>query len=223
MGEYYEWCNVDKNERISPHDFQCGSKRYETSWEGNPFLMALFELMETDWKGDKIVWLGDEALEPGQEIPVISDLYRKAAASGYSCLTDYQYEKMQNIDKQFRKARDMVMNAYRVYQIYGDTDEMEEYGLAFENPEEGCFHREGVWFRYVINETKKEYVDQHEKYHADADGGASGFPSLLGFGRMYPEGGAWLGDQFTLSDTAPGEGYKQIHIKEIFEHNGRTR
>lgn len=60
MGEYYDWVNIDKKEYICPCDFGLGNKLHETAFAGNHFLGALYNLLSSDWKGDAIVFLGDE-------------------------------------------------------------------------------------------------------------------------------------------------------------------
>ncbi len=60
MGEYYDWVNVDKKEYICPSDFNLGNKLYETAFAGNHLLGALYSLLSSEWKGDSIIFLGDE-------------------------------------------------------------------------------------------------------------------------------------------------------------------
>ncbi len=60
MGEYYDWVNVGKKEYICPSDFNLGNKLYETAFAGNHLLGALYSLLSSEWKGDSIIFLGDE-------------------------------------------------------------------------------------------------------------------------------------------------------------------
>ena len=60
MGEYYDWVNIDKKEYICPSDFDLGNKLHESAFAGNHFLGALYNLLSADWKGDSIVFLGDQ-------------------------------------------------------------------------------------------------------------------------------------------------------------------
>ena len=49
-----------KKEYICPYDFDLGCKRVESSYKGNPLLCALRELFSQEWKGDKVIFIGDE-------------------------------------------------------------------------------------------------------------------------------------------------------------------
>ncbi|MBR4544151.1 MAG: hypothetical protein IKO53_08080 [Lachnospiraceae bacterium] len=60
MGEYYEWVNNDKKERICPGDFGLGNKLHESISADNHFIGVLYDLLSSDWKGDAIVFLGDQ-------------------------------------------------------------------------------------------------------------------------------------------------------------------
>ena len=60
MGIYYAWVNVDKKEYIDPYDFGCSVKEWDTIYADNILLGALYSLLNNEWKGDAIIWLGDE-------------------------------------------------------------------------------------------------------------------------------------------------------------------
>lgn len=64
MGEYYDWVNVDKREYLSPSDFGFGSKLHESMQRKSEFLSALYLLLATDWKVNRVIFLGDEGDMP---------------------------------------------------------------------------------------------------------------------------------------------------------------
>ena len=87
MGQYYRAFNLTKKKIISSHDTKMpddewgsGSKLLEHSYKGNPFVGAVCELLKSDWRGDRIAWIGDyhESGEVG-DIPT----WEEADAQGY--------------------------------------------------------------------------------------------------------------------------------------------
>lgn len=66
MGQYYQAFNLTKKLVVSSHetkeegdDWGSGSKLLEHSYKGNTFVGAICELLKSDWRGDKIAWIGD--------------------------------------------------------------------------------------------------------------------------------------------------------------------
>ena len=64
MGEYYSWVNVDKKEYFCPDEFGCGNKLHESMGKDSLPLSVLHSLLEDEWKGCRILWLGDECTIP---------------------------------------------------------------------------------------------------------------------------------------------------------------
>lgn len=84
MGEYYDWVNIDKKEFISPIDFDQGSKRYESFLKDSTILKVLYTLLDNEWKGDHILWLGDEGVIPADSSnETINSLYQQTVKCGY--------------------------------------------------------------------------------------------------------------------------------------------
>lgn len=59
MGQAFMAVNFDKKEKLNPHDYDNGYKLMEFSYQGNNFVGALEELMSNDWKGDRVLVIGD--------------------------------------------------------------------------------------------------------------------------------------------------------------------
>lgn len=57
MGQYYKYFNLDKKVCLAPR----GLKLTEHSWMGNNDVLALLQLVKTEWKNDRIIQLGDYA------------------------------------------------------------------------------------------------------------------------------------------------------------------
>lgn len=61
MGQYYIIANVDKKEFLHPHNYGCGMKLTEWSYQGNHLVNAMLNLMKNRWKGDRVFVVGDYA------------------------------------------------------------------------------------------------------------------------------------------------------------------
>ena len=61
MGQYYMIVNVNKNQVLFPHDFDCGNKLMEWAYIDNYLTNALMHLMGSIWAGDRVYVVGDYA------------------------------------------------------------------------------------------------------------------------------------------------------------------
>ena len=103
MGEYFDWVNVNKREHISPGDFDYGNKFHESLHKNNPFLRALYELLSGRWKGDPVVFLGDEAKIPKDTTyGLLHDLLGQAGTEHYY---DFVCENYRNVSCLFRDVK----------------------------------------------------------------------------------------------------------------------
>ena len=59
MGQYYKAVNIDKKEYVRPHAYDNGAKLLEHSYIKNDFLGVVTTLLKKEWKGDRVIWLGD--------------------------------------------------------------------------------------------------------------------------------------------------------------------
>ena len=222
MGEYYNWVNVDKKEYICPGDFDYGNKFHESMHKDSVPLHALHSLLIDEWKGDRILWFGDECPVPEQSSNnVIRELYAQTKAFGYpGDAFDMICESYRNVSCFFREAekdvREEIGYYLDEYRETGKLDNYNEYGIDLENPYEGLFLKTGRRYRFTINDTKKIYYALDETDILFQDHTKNDFsdplPILMGYGRI-TEPGEWLGDLIGVSDQRP-EGYSLI--KEIY-------
>ena len=209
MGEYYNWINVDKREFLSPGDFDYGSKQWESLGEKNELLSALYELLDSDWKGDHVIWFGDEKSVPeNSDNAVLRTLYDQSVEYGLpGDGFDTVCETYHNISGLFKRAEERVLEEIQIFleERMRPTlfDYNNEYLIDPGNPYKGLFQREGKRFRYIINETKRVcyspdstvFYDEQGHEHSYSDP----FPLLMRFGRV-KEPGIWLGDIIRVSD-----------------------
>lgn len=88
MGVYYLIANVDKKELLSPHDFGSGAKMAEWCRQGSPVVLALLNLLEGRWKGDRVCVISDYALAT-YDSPYREALSRILRESGVTSLYVY--------------------------------------------------------------------------------------------------------------------------------------
>lgn len=61
MGEYFSWVNIDRREYIRSGDFSDGMcKLYQTTWYGCMGHRAFCTLIGEEWKGQRMLYLGDQ-------------------------------------------------------------------------------------------------------------------------------------------------------------------
>ena len=83
MGEYYNWINVDKREYICPADFDYGNKFHESIHKDSIPLCALHTLLNDEWKGDHVLWFGDEcSVFNSHSSNIIRTLYAQSVKFG---------------------------------------------------------------------------------------------------------------------------------------------
>ena len=208
MGEYYNWVNVDKKEYICPGDFGYGSKSMESSAKDGVVMRALREMLFCEWKGDRILWVGDECDIPENTAPELFDLLRKHSEElgYYNNIFDTIYESYTNVSCLFKDAEECVRREIMYYieeWREGNSDVINEYGIWPDNPYEGLFKREGRDFKYTVNYTKNicYCFDQTKVLYADGSVCSYNDPlsQLMGYGSVLEPGG-WLGDIIGVTD-----------------------
>ena len=218
MGEYFDWVNVNKREYICPGDFDYGNKFHESLHKNNSVLRGLYELLSRRWKGDPVVFLGDEA-EISKDTPygLLRDLLAQAGTNHYH---DFICENYRNVSYLFRDAEKEVREGISNY-IYdikdrGSFEYANEYGIDIRRPFAGLFSLKGRTFPYIINHTKGVYYSLSETPILYQDGVvcdyADPLPILLGYGRS-AESGLWLGDVVGVSDEISSA---YTPVKEIY-------
>lgn len=223
MGEYYRWVNVDKKEYICPSDFGYGNKLHESMHKDSVLLHALNSLLDDLWKGDRILWLGDEC-SVSDEHPndVIKYLYVQSADFGYAGdAFDMVCESYRNISCFFKEAekdvREEIGYYLEEYKETGRVNHFNEYGIDYDNPYVGLFLMRGKRFQYIVNHTQKIYYSLDETTILFQDNTKNDFsdplPLLMGYGSEITEPGEWLGDLIGVSDERPKE---YSLIKEIY-------
>lgn len=113
MGQYYKVVNFDKKEFLYSWDYDCGSKLMEFSYIGddlssNEFVGALINLLQTTWKNDRVLVVGDYSNVDyaNEDLPekgdFISSLYDEFGLdknkSFYLCDEELGFKKVSEIE-----------------------------------------------------------------------------------------------------------------------------
>ena len=207
MGQYFMWLNPVKGEYIDSFDFHHGGKRRESAWVGCEMLDTLFTLMSDEWKGDSVVWIGDDyARLCNEKNPALRTTERICGPEPY----DYAIDHFKNVSCQFSncyKSRVVteefhidILKKYgleeeEIYRYFNRCDET--YGPSYyeckhlHNYEEtvqflvdflekrGMFSRKANSYRLIINKTKKEYIDTDNIIPNDNGFQYNPFPALM--------------------------------------------
>lgn len=225
MGEYYDWVNIDKKEYISPVDFDLGNKLHESAYVGNDLLGALYDLLASEWKGDRIVFLGDQTeITEKDDNPLLRALSAERQAWGKPGYDhDYVTETYKCISGLFKAAEKEVRNEID-WMIRLNDFSINCYGVKKESPFEGLFARGSKFFRYTINHTKQVFFDTENTKltYANKDGilttRINPLPLLMAFPNSYDKcGGLWLGDQIEVTDILPPADYRDMSMEYFWD------
>ena len=209
MSQYFNWVNFDKREIIADWPWPCGSGLRESAYVGCEKTDAVLTMLASDWAGDIVVFLGDYAHFENETDSNRHEVERRLA--GMSC-EDYIYS-CTDICGRFDYTRDHPEARYPVFSDYG----VEEWV-----PYDGPFDVAIQSFRYVVNESKREFVDRANTVarHVDDSTGEvvryDPLPELMcsqvaglgaaGRGIL----GRWLGDVIRPTNERPGDGYAAV-------------
>lgn len=209
MGQYFEWVNFDKREIIATDPWPNGQKLHECAYIGCPETDATLTMLAGDWAGDLVVFLGDYAKFKDETHPGRHEVERRLDGA---ISDDYTYD-FTDICGRFDYVRDHPEAKHYVEHDDGSWD-----WSLYDGPFDVKIHQ----FRYVVNESKKEYVDRHRTAVRYIDKGTGRisrydpFPELMcsqTSGLEDPEHeieGLWFGDVIRPTDEHPGDGYTAV-------------
>ena len=215
MDEYFDWINIDNEQYICPGDFGQGNYRFDSSCRGNPVLRAVRELLANEWKGCRVLFMGDEKDIPeGTENSALRQLYDQTVQNGMPGKGyDTQVATYWNISGFFAAADFRVRGEIIKYLEALDRGDqpVNEYRVDVWDPFGWQLLREGLEFRFTLNHTKKAgYCPERTVVfvNGEARRDMDPLPLLMAYGRTLRDG-PWLGDIIGVSDELP-EGYTEI-------------
>ena len=209
MGQYFEWVNFDKRESITCYPWPCGNKLHESAYIGCPETDAALTMIAGDWAGDLVAFVGDYAHFENETHPGRREVERRL--DGAVC--DDVVCEFTDICGRFDYTRDHPDAKHFVDRDDGGCDYV---------PYDGPFDITIRFFRYAVNDARREYVDRLRTAVRYIDGRTGEIvrydpvPELMCSDRGWlidPEHeieGRWFGDVVRPTDEHPGDGYTAV-------------
>ena len=212
MSQYFFWMNFDRHERLdtTAHDSLFDS--LSTSYIGAEYTEAALTMLEGEWAGEAVLFMGDYADLSHAANPLLARIREEYGNHPF----DYADETFTNISGRFRESEG------RMEHVWADDD------TEFDRPYAGPFDLHYTHPRYVINRTRHEYVDRaatcvwyvrrtpsFEVVRFD--------PTPLLFittrgldGYEDDEHGPWVGDDVTAGNALPAPGYTDTTKEYVY-------
>ncbi len=94
MGQYHKFMNFDKKEVIEPSSFR---KLMEWSYQGNDYLCAVEKLLKNEWKGDRVLVIGDY-IDESYDDPIfeklLTEIQKENSSYGIGNIYWYPYKEI---------------------------------------------------------------------------------------------------------------------------------
>lgn len=210
MSQYFNWVNLDRSEIIADWPWPNGQGVRESAYLGCEETDAALTMIAGDWAGDLVVFLGDYAEFKNETHPGRREVERRLDGTSAE---HYMYE-CTDICGRFDYVRDHPEVRHPVF----SDDSRDATWVPYDGPRNVAIH----CYRYVVNESKREYVDRFRTAVRQIDGRTGVIvrydpvPELMcsGTGGLDdPEhkiDGLWFGDVILPTDERPGDGYKAV-------------
>ena len=195
MGQYYKFANIDKKQICQKNWHNI--KLMEHSYLGNYYCNDILSLLSKEWKGDRIIHVGDYALPEDSTTTqnFISNLYDELNVSKDNCIYNF-VDSFDNIKCTPKKDIRYVYNL-----------DKKEYVDLYKQPIQWC-HGYGKFISTVKINSFALLI---------------GCGNGLGGGDYYGQNrnlvGSWAGDRFVSSSKLLEE-YKDYKLRNVF---GRKR
>ena len=203
---------------MEPISFDLGSKRPESSWIGNPLLGALYARLDSDWRNDDILFLGDYSFMPEvcryRILAKIKDQMEPAFQWRTYYIHDWIVDNYKEVSVQFKEAeKECRTEIGFLIKDKGKGTNWYHIDLNDPYPYRGLFTRDPKSFRYTVNETKKEFYDLTARSRSNLDDCHDDpLTFLMAYGCYDTDGdtSGWIDSHVYGSDTKPGPDYRDI-------------
>lgn len=206
MGAYYAWINATKMEHLGNEPFAYGVKLLENCRFPNDRTDVALTLLADRWHGDLVAYLSD-----------YTDL-SKCEGPGLTKMAGFFPENPRDYVEDHGMDVGGYFSCFREEKWYFPTEDDPEGECL--HPYTGPLDQEAVVYRYVVNETRKEYLDRFNGRHLCTVNGVDILedvtPALLSDiwylkrnGKEVPMG-LWVGDMITPTNEQPNPSYKDV-------------
>lgn len=235
MSQDYYWINRSKKEYIQGLEFDCGTGLYGSRFVGCEELETVYTLLASDWKDDTIVFLSDgyvwnDEYSKKEKYIKLHDLLE---CDILPVDDDDLYYVYKNKAVYFKKCKEEMLNNFEedlnneILRISGSYTKLDNQDLEdipkiskekYNEILNKFFLRESTYYRYVINHSKKEYIDRdllpkYGKYGSKHDP----FPILMAVTRNWQNEpyeddaiGLWILDKIEVTNCPPSSEYKEM-------------
>ena len=208
MGQCFRAAAINRKEWVNPYDYVNFAKMMEQGWLRNPYVMAVEGLLAAGepWHKAKIVWAGDYGTA------------KKFLTKTQCAIYAHWYPKAE--PAHFAKFPQCAEPNVRDFCTRPTDKQYKSWMYKMLTPAEVTFKRAYKEFRFIVNHTKKEFVDKRQ------------CPSVNGWrvhplplltsnenhsgGSYYTEDpeqlrliGSWAGDSISVESVKP-EGFTLI-------------
>ncbi len=206
MGAYYAWVNATKMERLGNGPFAYGVKILENCKLPNDRTDVALTLLAGRWHGDLVACVSD-----------YTDL-EKCEGEGFRSMAELIPENP--IDYVEENGYDVgaLFSCFKGQEWYFPTDDDPE--AKFTHPYEGPLDQEPIFYRYVVNETRREFLDrlggrrlctfEGKDILEDVTPAILGDTYRLEYRGNEASGGPWVGDLITPTNDRPGPDFTDV-------------
>ena len=206
MSAYYGWVNATKMEYLGNGPFACSVGIVENCHFPNDRTDVALTLLASRWHGDLVAYVSDythlEKLE-GKGFRRMAELIPENPL-------DYIEDNGTDVGGLF--------SCFKGEKWYFPTED--DPDAEFMHPYQGPFDQEPTFYRYVVNETRKEYIDRMGGRLLSSANGKTiledVIPAILGdtnyldhLGQEVSEG-PWVGEVVAPANDRPGPDFTDV-------------
>lgn len=217
MMQDFVWINYDKLQYLNAADF--GEPATIKGYTGNSRKCSnvLYTLLADRWKGDRVILIGEKWTDEKSD-PLVMDLRSRYSSDEYlGSIWHAALYEFENMAKYFEDAdRDTV-----VFRLEDPNRRRDSVYEEHRDDPDLFFSDQTVYYRYVINHTKKEYY--RRKSLKDRNNWFNPLSFLLISAEGYYGGsyGMWIGDSLEVTNderTIEGLGYKNVTMLYTYQY-----
>ena len=196
MNQDLVWINYDKLQYLYASDFSEPTNMMGYSNSRRRNVNALYTLLGGRWKGDRVILLGDKWTDE-ESNPLVKDLRSRYSSDEYlGNVWHAALNEFENMAKYFQEAS---RNAV----IFGLENPNRKRDTVYEehkNDPDYFFKDKTIYYRYVINHTKKEFY--RRKSLKDRNNWFNTLSYLLISAEEFYGGcyGMWIGDSLEVTN-----------------------
>ena len=217
MMQDFVWINYDRLQYLNAADFDEPANIKGYTGNSRTCSNALYTLLADRWKGDRVILIGERWTDEESD-PLVKDLRSRYRNDEYrGNIWQASLSEFENMAKYFEDAdRDMVV--FRLEDSNRRSDPVYE---EHKDDPDLFFSEQTVYYRYVINHTKREYY--RRKSLKDRNNWFNPLSFLLISAEGYYGGsyGMWIGDSLEVTNDermVERLGYRNVTMLYTYQY-----